>query len=78
MSKVERLSSLKQSCHLDFWGLSNPRCPHCGVDYDVNEREAWHLYEEGGHEIECPSCDLPYHVSVNVSYSYSTDEQEEE
>ena len=63
---------------LDFWGRDKPKCPHCGYEYDINEREAWSLYAEGYHEIECPSCDLEYTVSVSVSYSFSTDEQEDE
>lgn len=79
---TERLSAIKAArlaCReLDFWGRDNPKCPHCGYDYDIQEREAWNLYEEGEHQIECPSCHLDYAVSVNVSFSYSTDEQEDE
>lgn len=72
--KAARLSNRE----LGFWGRAVPKCPHCGHDYDIQVHEAWRLYEEGAHEIECPSCDLEYVVSVDVSYSYSTDEQEEE
>lgn len=61
----------------EFWGNRQPKCPHCGHDLDIAEHERWGLYEEGEHETECPACDLGYTVSVRVSYSYSTESQED-
>lgn len=78
MSKVKRLDALESGGSWKFSLNASPKCPHCGDDYDINDHEAWNLYEEGEHQIECPSCDLEYAVSVGVSYNYSTDEQEEE
>lgn len=61
----------------DFWGNLQPKCPHCGDDYDIADNEAWHLYsEDGPHIVECPSCDLEFQVSSLASWSFSTDEQE--
>lgn len=78
---TERLAALKATEHsIDFWRNDKPKCPHCGDDYDIDENEAWHLYDtdEGDHEIECSSCDFTFSVAVSVSFSFSTDEQEEE
>lgn len=75
---TERLAALKRDGEMEFWGNKNPKCPHCSHEYDIQDHEAWALYEEGEHEIECPLCDLTYIVSVNVSYSYSTDDQPDE
>ncbi len=62
----------------DYWGNKAPRCPHCGTECSVVEHEWWKLYEEGEHEVTCPHCDGgDFTVSVRVSYSYSTDEQED-
>jgi uncharacterized Zn-finger protein len=72
------LQALKASRDtLEFWGNKQPKCPHCGADCDVNENEWWKLYEEGEHEVTCPHCDGDFTVSTMVSYSFSTDTQEE-
>lgn len=78
MTKATKFAALKQGDDIEFWGNDLPKCPHCGHLYDINDHEAWGLYEEGPHEIECPSCDLEYDVTVNVSCTYSTDEQEDD
>ncbi len=75
---TEKLKALREGDWLDFWGKDNPKCPHCGVESDVSENDWWHLYEEGEHEVTCPSCDEDFTVSTRVSYSFSTDEQEED
>lgn len=78
---TERLAALKASDHsVEFWGNAKPKCPHCGDDYDIDENEAYHLYDvdEGDHIVECPSCDLTFSVAVRASFSFNTDEQEEE
>jgi hypothetical protein len=61
----------------DYWGNNQPRCPHCGAECHVSENEWWRLYEEGEHEVSCPHCDGDFTVSTRVSYSFSTDEQED-
>lgn len=76
---TERLTALKDADHSsEFWGNNQPKCPHCGNDFDIEYNEAWHLYEEGDHEVECNSCDLMFSVAVRVTFSFSTDEQEED
>ena len=63
---------------LDFWGLDQPKCPHCGADYDASANDAWQIYEEGEHELDCPVCEMQFTVSTRVSHSFSTDEQPDE
>jgi uncharacterized Zn-finger protein len=80
---MDKFSALKRAkvsephFRADFWGNSNPRCPHCGEVCDVSENEWWKLYEEGEHEVTCPHCEGDFTVSTRVSYSFSTDEQED-
>lgn len=59
----------------EFAGLDAPKCPHCGEEYDITEHEAYNLYEDGEHDIDCYDCGQEFLVSVRVSYSYSTDVQ---
>ena len=61
----------------DYWASDEPKCPHCGHVCHVSDNEWWDLYEEGEHEKECPSCEGKFTVSTRVSYSFSTDEQED-
>jgi hypothetical protein len=74
--QVKHLGALQGGDCLDFMANSNPKCPHCGHDCNVNDMEAWQLYEEGEHDLECPSCDGAFIVSTSVKFSFSTDEQE--
>lgn len=75
----EKFSALKSGDRMDYWGTKNPMCPHCGHEVSVQDNELWRLYEEGEHdEVECPSCEQTFTVSTSVSYSFSTDEQEED
>jgi hypothetical protein len=76
----DKFHALKTGDWLDFWGLNAPRCPHCGTEYDIAANDAWRLYEEGEHEVECdgPNCGREFTVTVRVSYSFSTDEQPDE
>jgi len=76
-----RLAALKAADHFIEFALNKrPLCPHCGAEYVIEEHEAWHLYDsdEGSHEVECGSCDLPFNVDVRITWSFSTDEQEED
>lgn len=59
-----------------FWGVSQPKCPHCGRECDISDNDWWRLYEEGEHEVECPHCEGDFTVSTSVSYSFDTSEQE--
>lgn len=59
-----------------FWGNDQPKCPHCGADYDVEGQDAWHLYQEDEHKITCSGCDQEFWVRTIVQYTFSTDEQE--
>lgn len=61
---------------LDFWRNDNPKCPHCGESVDIVQHELWNLYEEGEHDVECPHCEGEFVVGTDISYSFSTDEQE--
>jgi hypothetical protein len=73
---ANRLAALKASeDSMEFWGNEDPKCPHCGDDFDVSENEAWEVYGEGEHELTCPSCDLDFTVETRVSYSFSTEDQ---
>ncbi len=75
---MSRLAALNGDNTMSFWMNPKPKCPHCGADYDIERHEAWGLYEEGDHTIECPDCDLKYKVVSVVSFSFSTDEQDED
>jgi hypothetical protein len=75
----EPLKALKSEGWQEFSGNSQPKCPHCGDDFDVQENEAWYLYDENAaHEVECPSCRLEFQVNSSASWWFSTDEQEED
>ena len=76
---TERFKALKEGDEFNFSLNSNPKCPHCGAEYDVAEAGYWEIYSGDGdeHEIDCPSCDDKYTVTTNVSYSFSTDYQPE-
>jgi len=73
---MDRCAALKAGDSIDFWRNDDPKCPHCGTVVSVSDNELWHLYEEGEHDIECGRCDLPFTVSTNVTFSFSTNEQE--
>jgi len=76
---VERLKALKQGESFDFWGCDKPICPHCGDEFDIRENEAWYLYSENGHhDVDCPSCKEVFSVSSSASWTFSTDEQDED
>lgn len=75
--RLKALNDAKATDCLAFWGLHTPKCPHCGTDYDIGAHDAWSLYEEGDHEVECGNllCEREFTVSVMVSYTFSTDDQ---
>lgn len=80
----EKFAALKRAKEEDgyapdgYWGADQPKCPHCGHVCDISEESWYRLYEEGEHQVACPSCDGDFTVSTRVSYSFSTDEQNED
>lgn len=73
----EPLDALKAGNWLEFSSNKQPKCPHCGEDFDIQDNEAWHLYDDNDtHDVTCPSCDLDFQVNSSASWSFSTDEQE--
>jgi len=62
---------------LEFFGCQDPKCPHCGEVCIVGDNEWYKLYEEGEHDVCCPHCDEDFSVSTRVSYTFSTDHQEQ-
>lgn len=80
---MERFAALKKAKEeeghfpSDYFGNREPRCPHCGEECPVSDNDWWDLYEEGEHEVCCSHCDGDFTVSTRVSYSFSTDEQED-
>lgn len=83
---AEQFAALKRAiaedgiCPSECWGNDEPRCPHCGAETRVSDNGWWKLYEEGEHEVSCPSCggDFIVHtrVSFSFTFSFSTDTQE--
>jgi hypothetical protein len=77
MSK--KFAALQASHFIEFVANTMPKCPHCGEDYNIRENEAWFLYsEDGPHEVDCDGCHLPFNVSSIASWTFSTDEQEDD
>ena len=75
---TEPLAALEAGEWSDFWANKQPKCPHCGEDFDINDNEAWFLYDENyTHDVECPSCELSFRVNSSASWCFSTDEQED-
>mgnify|MGYP001766702014 CR=1 FL=1 len=62
---------------MEFVMNKQPKCPHCGSVFDIDQNEAWHLYSDDDVdiEVECDSCQEVFEVKVHCQYSFSTDEQ---
>jgi len=74
---AERFAALLAGDWYQFTGNKQPKCPHCGDDFDIKAEEEWRLYDENiTHDVTCPSCDLEFQVSSIASWLFSTDEQE--
>lgn len=70
----------KKSSYVDriqYKRNDDPRCPHCDFIIDISKNEFYELYEEGEHEIQCPSCEKNITVKSEIEYKFSTDEQPE-
>ncbi len=75
---TDKLKALNEGPSYEFFGNDNPKCPHCGNDFDVQENEAWFLYDENDtHDVECPICDHSFLVNSMAKWTFSTDEQDE-
>lgn len=75
---TERLEALEKGHSYDFSMNKDPKCPHCGSDFNIEKREAWFLYDENGpHEVECASCNMEFQVSSWADWKFSTDEQDD-
>ena len=76
--------SLREDNTMEYWGNSDPKCPYCDHDIDINDNELWELYEEGEHAIDCPSCGKHVAVvararwSLDTDWSFDTDQQEDD
>lgn len=75
---MKKFKALKEGDSFDFSHNSNPRCPHCGKEIDVQEHELWELYKEDDHEITCPYCDEDFKVASTATYSFCTGYQDED
>lgn len=74
----QRLQALNDGPTTDFWHERDPKCPHCGHVAEIEANELYRLYEEGEHQVDCPACDLEYTVTTDVSFSFSTDQQDDD
>lgn len=68
---------LNNTNSMDYWGLTDPKCPHCDREIDISEHELWELYKEDTHEIMCPYCRNEFQVVATASWTFSTDEQDD-
>ena len=62
---------------MEFVMNKQPKCPHCGTEFDIDRNESWHLYskDDADQEVECDSCGREFEVKVHCQYPFSTDEQ---
>lgn len=74
---VSKFQALDAGNNTDFWGNRQPKCPHCGSDFDIARNDAWNLFDENEtHKVTCPDCHLGFLVNSVASWSFSTDEQD--
>ena len=81
MERFEALKSAREAgvlAELDYSHQKQPKCPHCAHEYSIQDNEAWELYEEGEYDLDCQHCGEEFTVIAHVSFSYSTDEQDED
>lgn len=74
---AEKLDALNAGPSYLFSANKKPKCPHCGGDFDIDENEAWRLYDENDtHEVTCPSCEQDFSVNSTARWLFSTDDQD--
>ena len=75
---TKELDALNAGNRMDFWGNQQPKCPHCGHDYDISRNDAWELYnDDETHEVDCLNCELAFQVRTITQHTFCTDEQED-
>lgn len=78
MREFKRLKALEDGDWMEFSYNKEPKCPHCGDEFNIQDNEAWSLYDENGpHTVECVTCGNDFQVSSHANWSFSTDEQED-
>lgn len=76
---TQKFAALKKGPSYDFYGNSDPKCPHCGEDFNIRENEAWYLYNDNeNHSVQCSSCSVEFSVNSIANWSFSTDEQDDD
>jgi len=65
---------------LDYWREPRPRCPHCGVPFEIwsGDNPLDLNYNDGGKTtLECGACEKEFVCVTVVEYSFSTAVSEE-
>ena len=62
---------------MEFWGNKEPKCPHCGASFDIEDNDAYELYTDNddSHTVYCPECDMEFEVVTMITHRFSTDDQ---
>ena len=55
-------------------------CPHCKEEWDIDENEAYYLYDEDNDdkEIICDKCGKKFYIKIFICYRFETVKTEEE
>ena len=69
---------LKDGNSMKYYRADKPTCPFCDYQVDVHEDEMWYLFEEGDHEVECPSCLKVFRVESIAKWMFTTDDQDDD
>ncbi|WEK50367.1 MAG: hypothetical protein P0Y66_22440 [Candidatus Kaistia colombiensis] len=70
-------ASLKAGPSYEFSANRQPKCPHCGSEYVIEDHDAWQLYDENDtHDVDCGHCGREFQVTSRASWTFSTDEQD--
>ena len=69
--------AIEHETERDYEDELNPRCPHCGSEFNIERNGAWHIYADDGAETECTcdACQRKFTATTNCRYSFSTTEQ---
>ena len=57
--------------------MSDFKCPHCEEEIVISESELFYLYEEGTHDVSCPSCGGDILVQTEATYNFEVIEDED-
>jgi len=77
--QIGKFAALRGVAHfMEFSYNRQPKCPHCGEDFDIDRNEAWKLYDDDGtHEVTCPSCEMDFQVESHATWTFSTEDQDD-